>query len=88
MSAVVTLDSICFQNQRESPSSKSGSFSKKNISKLPDPTTSLSVSVQNLARHISEMGFPLSRVARACKSFNGDDKKVNQSEIIYFFFSI
>lgn len=63
--------------QRESPtSSKSGSPNKRNISKLPDPTPSLSPTIQQLARHISEMGFPLPRVARACKSFDGDDKKV------------
>lgn len=43
---------------------------------LPDPFTSLSTDLQQVALAISSMGFPLSRVARACQSLDGNQKKV------------
>lgn len=43
---------------------------------LPNPFTELSIEEQNLAMHISEMGFPLPRVARACQLVGSDDKKI------------
>ncbi|KAK6631290.1 hypothetical protein RUM44_005816 [Polyplax serrata] len=46
------------------------------LSKLPDPTCSLSPSTQKLICYISEMGFPLARVARACEMFQNNDKKI------------
>lgn len=38
----------------------------------------LSVSSQNLAKHISSMGFPIERVARVVDKFGKDDKKVRK----------
>ncbi|XP_049836600.1 ubiquitin-associated protein 1-like isoform X2 [Schistocerca gregaria] len=43
---------------------------------LPNPFAELSVEEQNLAIHISEMGFPLPRTARACQLVGSDDKKM------------
>lgn len=43
---------------------------------LPNPFHELSSTSQKLVKHISEMGFALSRVARACQLFGEDDKKV------------
>lgn len=43
---------------------------------LPNPFRDLSPSAQNLAKHISEMGFSLPRVARGCQLLGEDDKKI------------
>lgn len=68
---------ISFQNNKELPeSSRQIQDGSALISKLPDPMSSLSPSSQKLVRYISEMGFPLSRVARACEMFQSNDKKV------------
>lgn len=44
---------------------------------LEDPFPSLPQNLQDLASMISSMGFPLPRVARACKLLGDDHKKVN-----------
>jgi hypothetical protein len=46
-------------------------------STLPNPFRDLSPTAQNLVKHISEMGFALPRVARACQLLGEDDKKVS-----------
>lgn len=43
---------------------------------LDDPFNFLPKHLQDLARSISSMGFPLSRVARACQQIGDDKKKV------------
>ncbi|KAK7789779.1 hypothetical protein R5R35_012333 [Gryllus longicercus] len=45
-------------------------------SDMPNPLHELPVKSQQLVKHISEMGFALPRVARACQLFGEDDKKV------------
>lgn len=45
-------------------------------SKLPNPFCNLNPNAQALVKHISEMGFALPRVARACQLFGEDDKKI------------
>ncbi|KAF4533041.1 hypothetical protein B566_EDAN000735 [Ephemera danica] len=42
----------------------------------PDPIARLPEAVQQLARQLNEMGFPLDRVARACETVGQDHKKV------------
>lgn len=44
---------------------------------LENPYKNLSPSMQKTAFHISQMGFPLPRTARACKAIGDNDKKVN-----------
>jgi hypothetical protein len=46
-------------------------------STLPNPFRDLNPTAQNLVKHISEMGFALPRVARACHLLGEDDKKVS-----------
>ncbi|KAJ9586457.1 hypothetical protein L9F63_019895 [Diploptera punctata] len=45
-------------------------------SKLPNPFWNLNKNAQALVKHISEMGFALPRVARACQLLGEDDKKI------------
>ncbi|KAJ8974262.1 hypothetical protein NQ317_008269 [Molorchus minor] len=49
---------------------------KAKTEELDNPFNSLLHSEQNLCRSISSMGFPLSRVARACKVIGDDHKKI------------
>lgn len=51
---------------------------------LDDPFNFLPKHLQDLTRSISSMGFPLSRVARACQQIGDDKKKVR----LHFLFSI
>ncbi|KAL0271657.1 UNVERIFIED_CONTAM: hypothetical protein PYX00_008679 [Menopon gallinae] len=67
------LMTISSGNQKLPESAKQ---EKKPYRKLSDPTSRLKPELLRLAEHISEMGFPLPRVARACAFFEGDDKKV------------
>ncbi|XP_071450084.1 ubiquitin-associated protein 1 [Hetaerina americana] len=55
---------------------KPGNSSAKYISSLPNPFHELCPSAQRLVEHISEMGFSIPRVARACQIFGEDDKKI------------
>lgn len=57
-----------------------------NIDKLPDPYDNLNPKLQSVCKSISNMGFPLDRVARACDDIGDDDKKVSFIYIIYFFY--
>lgn len=43
---------------------------------LPDIFPDLAPNLQSMCKHISAMGFPLTRVARACDRIGVDDKKV------------
>lgn len=62
---------------RKSPSITSRTASKPAVkSELLNPFKDLSPAAQNLVKHISEMGFSLPRVARACQLLGEDDKKV------------
>lgn len=62
---------------KKSPSIPSHSESKPAVkSTLLNPFEDLSPTAQNLVKHISEMGFSLPRVARACQLLGEDDKKV------------
>lgn len=47
---------------------------------LENPYKSLSSDLQDLVIKISYMGFPLSRVARACQALDGNQKKVNVAQ--------
>lgn len=51
---------------------------------LPDIFPDLAPDLQSMCKHISAMGFPLTRVARACHRIGLDDKKV----IIIFSFIV
>ncbi|XP_046400344.1 ubiquitin-associated protein 1 [Ischnura elegans] len=57
-------------------SGNSKEASSKYTSSLPNPFHELTPSAQRLVEHISEMGFSLARVARACQMFGEDDKKI------------
>ncbi|XP_063245080.1 ubiquitin-associated protein 1 [Bacillus rossius redtenbacheri] len=60
----------------DSPERSTAGCRTTRTSTLPNPFRSLSSSEQKLARHISEMGFPLARVARACQTFGNNEKMV------------
>lgn len=47
------------------------------VDKLPDPYDNLNPKLQSVCNSISNMGFPLDRVARACDDIGDDDKKVS-----------
>ncbi|XP_068081418.1 ubiquitin-associated protein 1 isoform X3 [Anabrus simplex] len=55
---------------------KKSPVKKLPVSSLPNPFHKLSPEGQQLTRHISEMGFALPRVARACVALHEDGKKV------------
>lgn len=59
-----------------SGSKASSATSQKTIEELDDPFNTLSSDMQQLSRNISSMGFPLPRVARACKLIGNDHKKI------------
>jgi len=42
----------------------------------PDALETLSLPDQTLAKNLGEMGFPMARIVRAIRKFDGDDKKV------------
>ncbi|KAG8225416.1 hypothetical protein J437_LFUL004616 [Ladona fulva] len=50
--------------------------SAENKSSLQNPFAELPSTGQRLVRHISEMGFSIPRVSRACQIFGEDDKKI------------
>lgn len=56
--------------------------SDKKTKELENPYETLSKELQCLSRNISSMGFPLDRVARACKVLGNDHKKVCFSHIL------
>lgn len=45
------------------------------VAKPPNPLSDLTEEDQKLARHLSDMGFPLSRAARAVRDLGGEDNK-------------
>lgn len=49
---------------------------KKTIPDLPNPFNELPKNLQDLSKSINLMGFPLDRVARTCKIYGDDNKKV------------
>ncbi|PSN29345.1 hypothetical protein C0J52_27117 [Blattella germanica] len=74
---VQELEKELKNKQTEETISSAGRSSKvPPRSKLPNPFLDLSPKAKALVKHISEMGFALPRVARACQLLGEDDKKI------------
>ncbi|XP_050521059.1 ubiquitin-associated protein 1-like isoform X2 [Daktulosphaira vitifoliae] len=74
------LNSIKDNQELENATSQTPNFmnnsSNSLTSSLPNPYRSLSPTTKSLVDQMNQMGFPLSRAARACKLFGKDESKV------------